>query len=278
MTSTLESPTTAAGSLPSPCSPSTSTKAEQHAHRATRTADLLARAHAAADDAERQQLIEEVVRINMRVAEAVSSRFRRRGVPDDDLAQVAYLGLVKAAQGFTPSFQRDFLAYAVPTIRGEVRRYFRDRAWTVRPPRRLQELQPRLAVAREELSQQLGRSPRPSEVADYLEVDPEEVIEALSTDGCFAPLSLDHPRGEDGVSTLGDIVGSEDGDVGAVEARHMLAPAIEALSERDRRILYLRFFAQQTQREIAEDIGVTQMQVSRLLGRILSDLRKVVGD
>ena len=253
-------------------------RAERREQRATISARLLLRASTTTDETERQQLLDEVVHLNMEVAQSVSTRYRRRGVPDDDLTQVAYLGLVKAVRGFDPSFERDFLVYAVPTIRGEVRKYFRDRAWAIRPPRRLQELQSRLSTATEQLSQDLGRSPRPSEVADRLDEDIEDVIEALSANGCFTPTSLDRPLGEDGGFTLGDLMAGEDAGVGAVDARQMLAPAMEGLCERDRRILYLRFFAQQTQSEIAADIGVTQMQVSRLLSRILTDLRGFIGD
>ena len=237
------------------------------------SARLLEEAWAAPDDLERQRLHDQVVRINMAVAVAVSARYRRRGVPDDDLAQVAYLGLVKAVQGFDPAYERDFLAYAIPTIRGEVRRYFRDHGWAVRPPRRIQELQPRIALAADELTQVLGRSPRPKEVAHFLDVDEDDVIAALSAQGCFTPASLDRPVGEDGSLTLGGLILSEDAEADAVDARAMLAPAMRDLSGRDRRILYLRFFAGLTQREIADDIGVTQMQVSRLISRILADLR-----
>jgi RNA polymerase sigma-B factor len=253
-------------------------RAERRQHRADTSAALLARAAAATDEEERARLLDEVVRLNMEVAQSVSTRYRRRGVPDDDLTQVAYLGLVKAVHGFDPAYERDFLVYAVPTIRGEVRKYFRDRAWTIRPPRRLQELQSRLSAVSEQLSQELGRSPRPSEVAEALDEDIEDVIEALSANGCFTPTSLDRPLGEDGGFTLADLVADEDAAVAAVDARRMLAPAVEGLCERDRRILYLRFFGQQTQSEIAADIGVTQMQVSRLLTRILGDLREAIGD
>jgi RNA polymerase sigma-B factor len=124
-----------------------------------------------------------------------------------------------------------------------------------------------------ELNQSLGRSPRPNEVAQYLEVPVEDVIEALSADGCFTPTSLDMPVGEDATGTLGELIADEDRHMSAAEARVMLAPAVKNLEERDRRILYLRFFKQWTQEQIAKDIGVTQMQVSRLLSRILTDLR-----
>jgi RNA polymerase sigma-B factor len=254
------------------------TREQRRDHRTTTSARLLERASATNDETERQRLLDEVVRLNMEVAHSVSLRYRRRGVPDDDLTQVAYLGLVKAVHGFDPAFERDFLVYAVPTIRGEIRKYFRDRAWAIRPPRRLQELQSRLSAATEELSQDLGRSPRPSEIADHLHEALEDVIEALSANGCFTPTSLDRPLGDDGGFTLTELMAQDDAQVDAVDARHMLAPAMDRLGERDRRILYLRFFAQQTQSEIAAEIGVTQMQVSRLLSRILSDLRRAIGD
>jgi RNA polymerase sigma-B factor len=253
-------------SLPPETEPSSGTV------RARSSAELLNRA-ATADRRERDRLLDEVIHLNMGVARSVASRYRHRGIPEDDLVQVAYLGLVKAVQGFDPAFERDFLSYAVPTIRGEVRRYFRDHGWTVRPPRRVQELQAAITAAAEDLTQSIGRSPRPSELAAYLEVDQEEVIAALAANGCFTPTSLDRPVGEDGDATLGELIGCEDGGVDSVDARVMLGPAVRSLKERDRRILYLRFFAGRTQQEIATEIGVTQMQVSRLITRILRDLR-----
>jgi RNA polymerase sigma-B factor len=263
-------------------SPEPTGREDRRERRKATTAALLAQVRDARDDHERQRLRDEVVRLNMEVAEAISARYRRRGVPDEDLAQVAYLGLVKAVNGFDPSFERDFLSYAVPTIRGEVRKYFRDRAWTVRPPRHLLELQPRVAAAREELGQRLGRSPRAGEVAEHLGVHEEEVIEALSTHSCFSPTSLDQPYGDgdgDGDGrTLADLVGREDDGLDAVEARIVLGRVVETLSPRDRRIVYLRFFAQQTQGQIARELGVTQVQVSRLLTRILADLRRAIDD
>ncbi len=210
---------------------------------------------------------------NMGVATAIAGRYRTRGIATEDLQQVAYLALVKAAHGYDPEVGHDFLSYAVPTIRGEIKRHFRDLGWMVRPPRRVQELQARISTADAELSQWLGRSPRPSEIAARLGEDPDDVNEALATVGCFTPSSLDRPAGEDGTMTISDLLGGEEVALGAVEARAMLAPVVRRLSERDRRILLLRFFRGCTQQEIAEDIGVTQMQVSRLLTRIMSDLR-----
>jgi RNA polymerase sigma-B factor len=241
--------------------------------RADTTLRMLREA-AACDPEERRRLLHQVVTTNMCVATAIAARYRTRGIPTEDLQQVAYLALVKAAQGYDAEIGHDFLSYAVPTIRGEIKRHFRDLGWTVRPPRRIQELQARITAADAVLSQGLGRSPRPSEVAEHLGEDIEDVTEALATVGCFTPSSLDRPAGEQGTMTVSDLLGSEDAGQDAVEARVVLAPLVRGLAERDRRILLLRFFHGWTQQEIADDIGVTQMQVSRLLTRIMADLRK----
>jgi RNA polymerase sigma-B factor len=241
--------------------------------RSRRTRELLQAAAATADDLERKQLHDEVIVLNMVIAKGIAAKYRGRGISNDDLTQVACIGLCKAVRAFDPAFGKEFLAYAVPTIRGEVKRHFRDHGWTVRPPRGIQELQGRVSSALGELTQDLGRSPRPNEVAQYLEVPLEDIIEALSADGCFTPTSLDVPVGDGQSGSLGDWLSTEDNDLDAAEARIMLAPAVQQLSARDRRILYLRFFKQWTQQQIAEDIGVTQMQVSRLLSRILGELR-----
>lgn len=230
--------------------------------------------HFAAAPPQDERSVEELVYGNLGIARSIAMRYRNRGVPVEDLEQVARMGLVKAAQNFDPTRRNDFLAYAVPTIRGEVRKHFRDQGWTVRPPRRIQELQSRITAANEELTQQLGRSPRPSEVARHLGVGVEELHEALAVDGCFAPTSLDRPVGDDDSdTTLGDLLTTQDQDLDAAEARLMLAPLIRDLDEREQRIIHLRFFKGCTQQEIASEIGVTQMHVSRLLTRILEHLR-----
>lgn len=241
------------------------------------TARLLGRIAETDDETEKKRLRDEIVVLNMGVARAIASRYRDRGIARDDLLQAAYVGLVKAAQGFDPSFERDFLSYAVPTVTGEVKRYFRDFGWTIRPPRRIQELQAQISRASNELSQTLRRSPKPQEVAELLGVEVEAVLEALAADGCFTPASLDVPVGEDGNGSLGELLGGEDADLGRAEARILLGPAVRGLKERDRRIIELRFFYGWTQEQIAQDIGVTQMQVSRLLSRILADLRAELG-
>ncbi len=249
------------------------------AGRGEATAALLERAAETTDPEERQRLIERVVVLNMGVARAVARRYRNRGVPDDDLEQVAHLALLRSARQFDPTLGTDLLSFAVPTIRGELRKYFRDHGWTVRPPRRIQELQTRIISIRSDLDQELGRSPRPSEVAQRLDAPIDDVLEALSADGCFSPASLDRPVSDDTTATLGDMLGSEDTAQNAAEARVVLQPLVQGLDERDRRILHLRFFEEQTQQQIADELGVTQVQVSRLLSRILARLRdQLTGD
>jgi len=212
----------------------------------------------------------------MTVARSVASRYFERGIERDDLLQVAYAALTRAARDFDPGRKQDFISYAVPTIRGELKRHFRDRGWTIRPPRRIQELQGSIKRAQGELTQRLGRPPRSPEIAELLGADLGDVLEAMSADGCFTPSSLDQPvtNGEGGSPTaVSELLGKDDASQPAAEARVALGPVVRQLSERDRRILYLRFFEERTQQEIAEEIGVTQMQVSRLLRRIMRDLR-----
>ncbi len=246
---------------------------ERRSTRARDTADLFAEVDATQDPAERRRLLDRVVELNLGLATAVVARFRSRGIPTDDLLQVARLALVKAARRFDRSTGNEFVSFAVPTMRGEVKRHFRDAGWMVRPPRRIQELQARIAPARSELASSLGREPEPQEIAERLSVEESEVVEAMSALGCFTPASLDVPVGQDTPISLGDVLPGQDVDSGAAEARVMLGPVVRRLGDRDRRVLQLRFFDGLTQREIAEDIGVTQMQVSRLLARILTQLR-----
>ena len=223
---------------------------------------LLTQAAHTSDPVERKRLQDEVVVMHMGLARAIAARYRGRGIADDDLVQAATMALLKAARKFDPDNGAEFLTYAVVTMKGEVKRQFRDFGWMVRPPRPIQKLQADVARADNELTQTLGRSPRVREVADHLGVPEEDVLEALSADGCFTPTSLDLPVGEQGNGVLGD-----------TEARIMLMPAVKALPQREQQVLYLRFFRQQTQSQIAEEIGVTQMQVSRILSRVLTQLR-----
>jgi RNA polymerase sigma-B factor len=221
-------------------------------------------------------LLDEIVTLHMGVARSIAVRYRDRGVALDDLVQVAYLGLTKAARGFDPEHGGTFLAYAVPTITGEVRRYFRDHAWQVRPPRRIQELQAEISRVRADAMRAGNASPTVNELVAKLDADPDTVIEALGADGCFQPAALDMPNDEG--HTLADVLGMDDAACRELDTHLMLAPAIRRLGDRDRHVLGLRFFQDWTQEQIARDIGVTQMQVSRILTRILATLRRELSE
>lgn len=224
----------------------------------------------------RERAMARLIETNMPVAKTLARRYAGRGIPIDDLEQVAYLGLVAATQRFDDSQGGDLLAYAIPTIKGELRKTFRDSGWMVRPPRRLQELQARVWAAESELIHELQRAPRPAEIAERIGAEIDEVNEALSIDGCFAPSSLDVPVGDGEATTYADRQGAPDPGFETCEARTMLGPVVRHLPDRDRRIIEMRYFRNWTQQEIAEEIGVTQTQVSRLLSRILRDLRSML--
>jgi RNA polymerase sigma-B factor len=246
-------------------------RAQERADRAEQTDQILAQLDDT-PDSRRQELIDRLIDVNMPVAESIAARYRRRGIPDEDLEQVAYLALVRVAQNYDHARGHDFLSYAVPSIRGEVRRYFRDQGWMVRPPRGIQEMQGRIAAAESELSSRLGHPPTAREIAQEFAEPVESVEEAMAANGCFTPTSLDHVPGSD-ASSIGDQLGENDAGIDAAEARVVLRPVVHKLSDRERKILDMRFFAQCTQQEIADEIGVTQMQVSRLLNAMLRRMR-----
>ncbi|MDQ3627315.1 MAG: SigB/SigF/SigG family RNA polymerase sigma factor [Actinomycetota bacterium] len=236
-------------------------------------ARLLSEAGRCDGDAERRRLLDEVIVLHLDVARSIASRYRGRGEPIEDLEQVAYVGLAKAVHRFEPDYGKSFLSYAVPTVSGEVKKHFRDCSWAVRPPRRIQDLQGKIAACASELHQELAQSPTASQIARSLGAPIDDVTEALASNGCFTPTSLDHPVGARGTSSLGDLLGCEDPDLARTETHITLAPLIRALPDRDRLILNLRFFHDQTQTEIADQLGVTQMQVSRLIAGILQRIR-----
>ncbi len=219
---------------------------------------------------------QELVLANESVARSIAHRYRNRGEPMDELLQTARLGLVKAANGYSPDRGVDFLAYAVPTIAGEVKRYFRDQGWAVRPPRRLQELGLRMNQVRTGLENELHRSPTVEELARALEVDQEDVIEVLASAQSYWSVSLDAPATADADADLplGETLGGEDDRYALVDDIVSLKPLLERLPARERRILAMRFFEEMTQQQIGERVGVTQMQVSRLLNRSLTRLRE----
>jgi len=247
--------------------------------RRERTAELLTRA-CEASATEREALLNEVVELNLRVAHAVARRFRDRGIPLEDLEQVAAMALVRAAAKFDLGQDRDFLTYAVPTMSGELKRHFRDLGWTIRPPRRIQEIQSAV-MTRYDGGRADGTPLTPGEIAAELDLPLADVEEAIVARGLFHPASLDQqvlsPSGDGGAS-IADLIPDDDAEPERSEARVLLEPVLRRLSERDRRILQLRFREDQTQAEIGAELGVTQMQVSRLLHRILDTMRSELGD
>jgi RNA polymerase sigma-B factor len=228
---------------------------------------------ATADPQVGRRALEDVVMVNLGVARGLAAAYRDKGIPREDLEQVACTALVAAARRFRPGEGRDFLSFAVPTIRGELKRHFRDCGWTVRPPRRVQEIHLRVLAARDALAKRLERVPTAAEVAAELGECEQHVVEALRLDGCFAPSSLDQPL-PGGGACLGDLLPEgEERSQDAAEARVILGPAVRRLGDRDRYVIRLRFFEGLTQQEIGDQLGVTQTQVSRILTRITGELR-----
>src|SRR4051812_13890443 len=224
----------------------------------------------------RGEVIDQVIVLNIGVAHAIAHRYRNRSVPVEDLEQVACMALVRAAQKFDVTQERDFLTYAVPTISGEIKRHFRDQGWTIRPPRRVQEIQSQ-GIHAYHPGEGHGAPPSPGRIAEQLDLPVQDVSEALQAEGCFRPVSLDVPVTEDGRPAIDQLTAEEDLEERALEARLMVGPAVRNLSDRDRKILHMRFVEDRTQQEIGDALGVTQMQASRLLKRILDQLRSELG-
>jgi len=222
-----------------------------------------------------RRLRDELVEAHVPLAQYLSRRFAHRGESHDDLLQVALLGLLKAVERFDPGRGLQFSTFATPTIVGELKRHFRDRGWAMRVPRRVQELHLQLSRAVSAMSQSQGRSPTPAELGAYLGVSEEEVLEAMEAGGLYRLASLDAPApaADDGGDLIG-MIGHEDGDLDRVEHADELSTLLGVLPERERAIVYLRFFRGFTQSEIAERIGISQMHVSRLLARSLDRLRR----
>ena len=227
-----------------------------------------------ADDPARTSLKDQLLTAHLPLSQHLARRYANRGEPLEDLIQVARVGLIKAVDRFDPSRGVEFLPYAVPTITGELRRHFRDSGWDVRIPRRLQELNLRLTTATNELSQLNGRAPTASELAAHLDLPREEIVEGLQARNAYSSKSLDLPSGpENDAPSLAESLGEEDQHFEAVENRETLIPLLASLPERERKILRLRFFQDLTQTQIAQEIGVSQMHVSRLLASTLTRLR-----
>ena len=227
--------------------------------------------------AERQRLCDEIITRTLPVADRLAAHYGGRGIPMDDLRQVARTALVQAMRRFHGAGERAFLAYAIPCIRGELKRYFRDMGWMVRPPRRIQEARLTLNDVQSDLSNELGREPSAQELADLTGLDPDTVNAARGADHCYRPDSLDRPRGDDdGGRTVGDVTGEFDPAFSQAEARVLIWPLLEQLPPRDRKLIILRFFNGMTQSEVGERIGISQMQVSRVESRILRGFRETL--
>ncbi|MBI5105044.1 MAG: SigB/SigF/SigG family RNA polymerase sigma factor [Solirubrobacterales bacterium] len=245
-------------------------EAENHissAARAAREQELLRRYHLHGDTRARDALAEEMLPL----ARALAGRYAGRGEPLDDLVQVACVGIMKAIEGFDLGRDVRFSSYATPTVLGEIKRHFRDRTWSVRVPRGLQELQLEVAKKRDELTAKLGRSPTVDELANEVDAPFEEVLATIQSAGARRTRSLDEPTGED--VTLGDSLGGRDVELERAEMRVLLDDAMEVLSPRDREVLRLRFADDLTQTEISRRVGVSQMQVSRIIRQSLAKLR-----
>ncbi|PXY19479.1 SigB/SigF/SigG family RNA polymerase sigma factor [Prauserella muralis] len=224
-------------------------------------------------EARYRALREEIVTRSLPLAEHIARRFAGRGEARDDLLQVARLGLLHAIDRFDPSRGSEFVAFAVPTIMGEVRKHFRDASWAVRVPRRLKELHLTLSQAGGQLAQRLGRAPTPSELAAELGLSSEDVWEGLLAGNAYHSVSMDAPRDDEGGLPLAETVGDDDAGLESVEYHESLQPLLADLPERERRVVMLRFFGNMTQTQIAERLGISQMHVSRLLARTLEFLR-----
>jgi RNA polymerase sigma-B factor len=245
-----------------------------------RSAELFAELRdESAPAATREGAREGLVHLHLPLVEHCARRFRNRGEPYEDLVQVGTIGLLKSIDRFDLERGVEFSTYATPTIIGEIKRHFRDKGWAIRVPRRLQELRMQIGTASAELTQSLGRSPTPRELAERIDCSVEDILEGLESSNAYSTLSLDAgDDSEDGAATMLDAIGVDDEGLEHVEIRESIKPLLDRLDSREKRILLLRFFRNMTQSQIAEEIGVSQMHVSRLLSRTLEQLRTSMVD
>lgn len=230
-------------------------------------------------DPARRDVRDALVTMHLPLVEHLARRFRDRGEHHEDLVQVGTIGLIKAVDRFDVDRGVEFSTYATPTIVGEIKRHFRDRGWAIRVPRRLQELRLLLNRGTADLTQQLGRSPTVAELAKHLDITEDEVLEGLESAQAYATASLDGGSDDSGDGgSVAATLGSVDVELEGVDNRESLRPLLQALPEREKRILQLRFFEHKTQSEIAAEVGLSQMHVSRLLARTLAQLREQMLD
>jgi len=222
----------------------------------------------------RETFENELVLRYLDLAEALAARFEARGRERADLNQVAYLGLVKAARGFDQAKGESFPAYAAPTITGELKRYLRDRTWVVRPPRHIQDLRTRLFRAEPELTQSLGRNPSVAELAGELGTDPADVQEAISASSSMHPDSLDAVNPNSDAPSIGEVLACPDTPLERLEELACLRDAMQDLDDSDRELLYRRYFCEETQVQLGKRLGMSQMQVSRRLAKVLVELQR----
>jgi RNA polymerase sigma-B factor len=248
--------------------------------RTTERASELINAYAGSPAGEpgRDRLRDRAIEAWIPLAQHLARRYAGRGEPVDDLAQVAVVGLIKAVDRFQVDRGVEFAAFAIPTVVGEIKRHFRDRTWAIRVPRRLQELRLEITAANNTLTHSLGRAPTVTDVATHLGITEEEVLEGLEGARAYNTTSLSTPLGEDGGTTLGDTFGGDDHGFELAELRIALGPAMATLDEREQRILALRFHGNFTQTEVADQIGISQMHVSRLITKALAKLRRQLAD
>ncbi|GAA2575925.1 hypothetical protein GCM10010435_59990 [Winogradskya consettensis] len=228
----------------------------------------------AVDDPRRARLRDEAIEAWLPLAQHLARRYAGRGEPADDLVQVAYVGLIKSVDRYEADRGVEFAGFAIPTIVGEIKRHFRDKTWAIRVPRRLQELRLAITGANNALAHTLGRSPTVADIAAHLDVTEDEVLEGLEGARAYSATSLSTPIAGSDSTELGETLGGEDHAFELAELRIALGPALAELDEREQKILSLRFYGNLTQSEIAEQIGVSQMHVSRLLTRALAKLRE----
>ncbi|MDQ0306180.1 RNA polymerase sigma-B factor [Kitasatospora herbaricolor] len=215
-----------------------------------------------------------LIELNLALVKFAARRFSHRSEPMDDIIQVGTVGLIKAIDRFDPTLDYEFSTFALPTITGEIKRYFRDTSWMVHVPRRMQELRVTLAKARDDLQQTLDRTPTPRQIAQHLSMDEQDVIEGLKAAEAYSTHSLDMAGGEeDAEGSIAARFAVEEKGFEAVLDLESLKPLVAALPERERSILAMRFGAEMTQSQIGERLGVSQMHVSRILNRTLSRLR-----
>ncbi|MGW7415917.1 RNA polymerase sigma factor SigF [Streptomyces sp. NPDC054863] len=228
------------------------------------------------DSPERTYVRDTLIELNLPLVRYAAARFRSRNEPMEDIVQVGTIGLIKAIDRFDCGRGVEFPTFAMPTVVGEIKRFFRDTSWSVRVPRRLQELRLALTKASDELAQKLDRSPTVPELAAVLGVSEDDVVDGLAVGNAYTASSLDSPSAEDdgGEGSLADRLGYEDTALEGVEYRESLKPLLAKLPPRERQIIMLRFFANMTQSQIGEEVGISQMHVSRLLTRTLSQLRE----